>query len=289
MSPVGQPVSYGPSGALGQAPLVNAFWSEKTQGETLLRAMRPAGLPEEPGGGIPQLHEFIAPEKAIHSPGSDPGFGLGSHMAMKMMANENQQLRQELLSMKEAMLGRGAPQPIGSSRPLDSLMDLHHGGVGGVLASRGGLNEMLGTAMGGMKELLGIGDPGASTLIPNLGGGSLTMPMERSWSGNPYGVGGLHHGGAPLPVGTSGMLMDKFNAAGSTSDTLLKDKISHAALVGVGSQVGIGSEGGPVLQGGSQSQGVPDALPVQALAVAQGRASGGAGSSNSPRSSGSRW
>lgn len=91
--------SLGPNGGSLSSPAANGFWSEETQNEALLKAMRLAGLD---GDGVPNLHEFLAGDGSLgNRPASDPGVSLGNYMYTRIMADENVKLKQGLQAMRE--------------------------------------------------------------------------------------------------------------------------------------------------------------------------------------------
>ena len=101
--PIGPPTVLGPGGLESVASASgegNPFWTEKAKDEFTLKAMRPASLPVLPDGDL-----LGGSPPAVASPPS--GFGVQEslddvrqdHM-MRMVAEENSKLWQELSSMK---------------------------------------------------------------------------------------------------------------------------------------------------------------------------------------------
>lgn len=226
-SPSGPPRVLGPSRSGGGVE-VNAFWSERVQNDAVLRSMRPAALPDE-GEGLQHLQEFLVERPNMNSPGSDPGVGIANHMYLRIMADENAKLKQELQFMRHALSNQGTGECRGG-RPDGERGAHHHDSSLNWAGSHGGISEAVGSAVGGIKGLLGLKDHSASTLIPPLGGG----PSAGSLMGlGPMGSGGqvealcltgpqLHGEGAGKPLGMGSLgSMAGVTTMGSETTNLL--------------------------------------------------------------------
>lgn len=199
-SPVGQPQVLGPPAGHGGSSEVNAFWSEKVKNEAILRAMRPAALPGDDGDGLQHLQEFLGEKQMATSPGSDPGTLLGGNMLMRVMADENAKLKQELQAMRDSMFKYGLGGNGAGNNPQAAQGEAFQHGLHVYHPEhRSGLNSALGSAVGGIKGLLGIKDQASSTLIPMLVGEASTCTTLGTWNAGGAQVEALQHGGAHLP------------------------------------------------------------------------------------------
>lgn len=238
-SPAGPPQSLGPTGH-GVQPEINDFWSERAKTDAIVRSMRPAALPDN-DQGLPNLHEFIGPERTMNSPGSEPGMNLGIQMVMRGIADENLKLRQELRAMKEAMMNHGVQGGYGPVHQYHQRvpLDLPSGNGGG---NPGGLVEMVGSAVGGLKGLLGIQDQASSssTLIPMFnqpGGLNLSLGLADS---NVLPLEVQSPAGAPLPSGL-GSIDEKAGIGTLSSPGVPSGTTNVATLMGVASNTGVGN------------------------------------------------
>lgn len=115
------------------------------------RSTRPAALPSE-GEGLQQLQEFFVERPNTNSPGSDPGVSLGNHMYLRIMADENAKLKQELQFMRQALSNQGAGEYRGG-RPEGERGIHHQDSPLKWMGSHGGISEAVGSS-----ALLGLED-----------------------------------------------------------------------------------------------------------------------------------
>eukprot|EP00435_Cladocopium_sp_Y103_P050433 s362_g15.t1 len=98
LPPQGEPVVYGPVGRRGDQTLaVNPFWSEKVKDDTLLRSLRPQGLPSAESAG----------PRASSSEEDTSGELPDMRQLLAMVLQQNNQLKQELDNLRGQVEARG--------------------------------------------------------------------------------------------------------------------------------------------------------------------------------------